>query len=218
MKPKSNFSPKVCLSALLPTKLTGLNLKQTFSFRTSFETKRIFYGNESSQYYNPEDYNPFKRKSTWTPDKNREPALDLFIHLITKDILHTKPLKIADNLIKQEREALKNLTERNDIVIKPTDKGRATIIMDTEKYRAECYRQLNDPKFYKRLPKDITHQVEDRICICLKRLLIDDEIRPVIINDNRTSVHSPTFTLCICSFCPCLSFNPISQSYSWYCF
>ena len=121
-------------------------------------------------------YHFFKRKSTWTPDKNREPALDLFIHLITKDILNTKPLKIADNLTKQEREALKNLTERNDIVIKPSDKGKATVIMDTEKYKAECYRQLNDPKFYKRLPKDITHQVEDRIRIRLKRLLIDDEI------------------------------------------
>ena len=49
--------------------------------------------------------------------------------------------------------------------------------MDTEKYKAECYRQLNDPKFCKRLPKGITHQVEDRIRIRLKRLLIDDEIK-----------------------------------------
>ena len=48
--------------------------------------------------------------------------------------------------------------------------------MDTEKYKAECYQQLNDPKFYKRLSRDITHQVEDQIRICLKRLLIDDEI------------------------------------------
>ena len=93
--------------------------------------------------------NPFKRKSTWTPDKYREPALDLFIHLITKYILNTKSSKVADNLTKQEREALKNLTERNDIVIKPADKGKATVIMYTEKYKAECYRQLNNPKFYK---------------------------------------------------------------------
>ena len=48
--------------------------------------------------------------------KNRE--------LTSKDILNTKPLKIADSLTKQEREALKNLTERNDKVIKPTDKGK----------------------------------------------------------------------------------------------
>ena len=44
--------------------------------------------------------------------------------------------------------------------------------MDTEKYKDVCYRQLNNPKFYKRLSKDITHQVE----VHLKRLLIDDEI------------------------------------------
>ena len=103
--------------------------------------------------------------------------LEIFIHPITKDILNTKPFKIAGNLTKQEREALKNLTERNDIVINPADKGKATVIMDTEKYKAECYWQLNNPKFYKRLSKDVTHQVEDRIRICLKRLLINDEIK-----------------------------------------
>ena len=164
MKPKSNFSPKVCPSALLPT--TDLS-----DFARRLRLKEYFYGKESSEYYNPQDDNPFKRKNTWTPDKNREPALDLFVHLITKDMLNTKPLKVVDNLTKQKREALKNLTERNDIVIKPADKGKATVIMDTEKYKAECYRQLNNPKFYKRLAKDITHQIEDRIHIILKRLL-----------------------------------------------
>ena len=160
-----------------PHKIDWIELKTDLSdFARRLRLKEYFYGRESSEYYNPEDDNPFKRKSTWTPDKNREPALDLFIHLITKDILNTKPLKIADNLTKQEREALENLTERNDIVIKPADKGKATVIMDTEKYKAECFRQLNNPKFYKQLPKDITHQVEDRIHIRLKRLLIDDEI------------------------------------------
>ena len=78
-------------------------------------------------------------------------------------------------LTKQEREALKNLTEQNDIIMKPADKGEATVIMDTEKYKAECYRQLNNSKFYKRFPKDIAHQVEDRILICLKRLPIEED-------------------------------------------
>ena len=60
--------------------------------------------------------------------------------------------------------------------VKPAHKGKATLIMDTGKYKAECYRQLNNPKFYKRLPKDIAHQVEDRIRFLLKRLVVDDEI------------------------------------------
>ena len=92
---------------------------------------------------------------------------------MTKDILNAKPLKIADNLTKQERVALKNPTERNNMHYK----GKATVIMDTNKFKAECFRQLNNPKFFEQLPKDITHQVEDRIRILhLKRLLIDDEI------------------------------------------
>ena len=105
-----------------PHKIDWIELKTDLSdFARRLRLKEYFHGKESSEYYNPEDDNQFKRKSTWTPDKNREPALDLFIHLITKDILNTKPLKIADNLTNQEREALKNLTERNDIVIKPAD-------------------------------------------------------------------------------------------------
>ena len=63
--------------------------------------------------------------------------------------------KSYSNLTKQEREALKNLTGRNDIGIKPADKGKVTV--ETEKYKVDCYRELNNPKFYKRLPKGITH-------------------------------------------------------------
>ena len=160
-----------------PHKIDWIKLKTDLSdLACGLRLKEYFYSKESSECYNPEDDNPFKRNSTWTPDKNREPALDLFIHLITKDILNAKSLKIADNPTKQEQEALKDLTERNSIVIKPIDKGKTTVIMDTEKYKDECYQQLNNPKFHKRLPKDITHQVEDRICIRLKKLLIDDEI------------------------------------------
>ena len=63
----------------------------------------------------------------------------------------------------QEREALGNFIDYTIIVINPADKSNATVIMNTDEYKAECHRQLNYPKVYKRLPKDITHQVEDRM-------------------------------------------------------
>ena len=51
---------------------------------------------------------------------------------------------------------------------KPADKGKTTVIMDTETYKAECYQQLNYPKLYERLPKGIAHKDEDQIRIRLK--------------------------------------------------
>ena len=43
-----------------------------------------------------------------------------------------------------------------DIVIKPADKGSGTVVMSRQNYLDECYRQLNDPSFYKRVNEDPT--------------------------------------------------------------
>ena len=84
-----------------PHKIDWIKLKTDLSdFARRLRLKEYFYGKESSEYYKPDDDNSFKHKSTWSPDKNREPTLDLFTHLITKDILNTQPLKIGDNLTK----------------------------------------------------------------------------------------------------------------------
>ena len=127
---------------------------------------------ESSQYIS--DPNPFKKKSTWTSNKDRD--LGLFIQLLRNDILNSKPSKIADNISKSEREALQTLINRTDIVTKPADKGKATVILNTDDYKKECYHQLNDPKFYRKLQKDTTHHIEERIKRHLKDMMIDDEI------------------------------------------
>ena len=84
--------------------------------------------------------------------------------------------KIADNISKSEREAFQTLINRTDIVIKPADKGKGTVILNTDDYKKECYRQLNDSKFYRKLQKDTTHHIEERIKRRLKDMMIDDEI------------------------------------------
>ena len=42
--------------------------------------------------------------------------------------------------------------------------------------KKECYRQLIYSKFYRKLQKDTTHHIEERIERCLKDMMIDDEI------------------------------------------
>lgn len=65
--------------------------------------------------------------------------------------LHEKP-----NLSKNEIMALKNLSNLKDIIIKPADKGGATVLMDKSNYIAEALRQLNDPKYYQKIREPIS--------------------------------------------------------------
>ena len=52
---------------------------------------------------------------------------------------------------------------RTDIVIKPGDKGSATVIMSEEAYIAEAYRQLTDSSYYHKLDEDPTQDNTDRV-------------------------------------------------------
>ena len=54
----------------------------------------------------------------------------------------------TDNLAQAERSALRNIQERDDIIIKPVDKGSAVVVMDKTTYLQEAERQLSDCGFY----------------------------------------------------------------------
>ena len=121
-----------------PQRIDWIELKadlEDFSHRLWL--KEYFHSCESSNYVS--DSNPFKKKNSWTLNKDRDLRLELFIQLLKSDILNTKPSKIADNLSKHEREALQNLITCTDIVIKPADKGKAVVVLDTKDYKKECY-------------------------------------------------------------------------------
>ena len=141
---------EVKLLSFCPTrqKIDWIELKADLEdFSRRLRLKEYFHSRESSNYVS--DPNPFKKKNSWTPNKDRDLGLELFIQLLQSDILNTKPSKIADNLSEHEREALQKLIARTDIVIKPADKGKAVIVLDTEDHKKQCYRQLNDPKLKK---------------------------------------------------------------------
>ena len=83
---------------------------------------------------------------------------------------------ITDNLTPHERQALRNLQKRQDIIIKPADKGSGTAVMDRTWYVDECNRQLNDAKFYRKQDEDITNQIQERVTTYVKRMLKDGYI------------------------------------------
>ena len=73
-----------------------------------------------------------KSNINWTPDKLRS-CIDTFIISVDHDIKDSlvKPIP-KDNLLKSEREALKNLQQRNDIIIIKADKRGAVVKMHVE--------------------------------------------------------------------------------------
>ena len=58
------------------------------------------------------------------------------------------------NLTKNETYALKQLSQRDDIIITKADKGGEVVIIDVDDYIREANRQFNNTDFYKKIPHD----------------------------------------------------------------
>ena len=99
-------------------------------FSRRLRIKEFFYDNNNCDL----EPNPFRLKSTWCPPANREPVLDVYIDSVERDIMTAKPTRIRDNLTRRERQSLKKLRQRTDIVIKPADKGSGTVVMNRQNY------------------------------------------------------------------------------------
>ncbi|XP_041461177.1 uncharacterized protein LOC121412433 [Lytechinus variegatus] len=106
----------------------------------------------------PSDPEPFYRKSTWTPPKNRVPSLETYIQAVSSQVCSTDTLdtRAHDNLPREERHALSSLKNRSDIIIKPADKGSAVVVMDRQQYIDEAMKHLNNRSHYALLDSDPT--------------------------------------------------------------
>ena len=95
--------------------------------------------------------------SIWEPTQNPL-SLEAFALVKKLKIAHLKPTcPKRQNITKAERNAIKELSNNKEIVIKPADKGGATVILNTTDYITEGLRQLSDPHFYRDMgEKDLT--------------------------------------------------------------
>ena len=105
----------------------------------------------------------FKTSKGWTPPKGTSQAMDTFLTTNTTQFITMNTKKKYQNLTKQERGAIRELANNNEITIKPANKGGAIVIQDTEKYIAEAHRQLNNRDHYKCTGSNMTQQVCTRV-------------------------------------------------------
>jgi hypothetical protein len=130
----------------------------------SLKLRDHFSENDNSDY----DYSvkSFTSKSTWTPADHqlRQSTLNTVQSILntTESVIRSRKVTVdrkiilrqfKENLSLTERKALTELKNNASIVIKPADKGSATVIMDKSAYVAEAQRQLSNTMYYRKLSK-----------------------------------------------------------------
>ena len=79
------------------------------------------------------------------------------------------------NIIKKEQQALVELRKEKSIMILPTDKGKATVIMDTGEYEQKVITMLSDDKTWE-IEKDPTPKYKRKLVSIIKKLKEEDKI------------------------------------------
>ena len=94
---------------------------------------------------------PFERlkpmTSSCTPLEGQHPPLDVFISKCRFDInniLSNRITSIHSNTSSEDRNAIKRLQEREDIVIKPANEGGAIVVWRRDLYFREALRQITN--------------------------------------------------------------------------
>ena len=138
------------------TKLPILEAANNFARRL-----KLAYRFRNSTYHRSTKFIP---KSTWTPeDKTMPPEVLGTISKINADLSNLQVPYHQNNLTKGEISALRSIKENAEIIIKPADKGSATVIMDKENYINEGYRQLNDNQYYEKIENPIFPETAKRV-------------------------------------------------------
>ena len=87
--------------------------------------------------------------------------------------------------------ALKNLSKRQDIIIKSADKGGAVVVWRSDLYKEEALRQLSDTCFYAKVEKDLTSNNQKSVKDIIQKLIVNQELPAtathLIITTPRTS-------------------------------
>ena len=125
----------------------------------------------------------FTEPSTWTPADHKigKTTLEIVQKIIDSTETTLQNYKTSEtsvtlrntknNLSTEERKALLGLKNNTEIVIKPADKGSATVVINRSDYVAEAYRQLHNTHYYEQLDRPIFPENVPKINTVLQRII-----------------------------------------------
>jgi len=91
-------------------------------------------------------------------------------------------------MTKSELDALRSLEAKQDIIIRPADKGGAVVVMGLKNYDCGIFKLLNDEKHYQPLPRNPTSStktmIDDFIDSSHKKAWITDKERAFLLSDH----------------------------------
>jgi len=100
-----------------------------------------------------------------------------------------------NNLPQVEKQALKNLSKRDDIVIKPADKRGTVVVWSRPLYVQEAQRQLSNGRFYERLDRDPLKQYQNKVKATVDDMISKNELSPLAKNLIVTTPQTSCFYL-----------------------
>ena len=149
-----------------------------------------YFSNRCNKDFDPKR-KTFVSPSAWSPPDHHvgQDTLGTIQEIVTSTELIFSKSKIHKNrflminnrhcnLTNSEKIALENIRKNNSIIIKPANKGGATVILNKNSYLNEAYRQLNNDNYYLKLNGPIFHHNVTKINNILKDMAKDDFINP----------------------------------------
>lgn len=93
-----------------------------------------------------------KPHSTFLPNIPN-PSILTFEKVVLRDIVkvESERRRVYHNLSKKERDSLRNLKSRSDLIVKQADKGGGLVLLNKVDYESEIFKQLGDTTAYSKL-------------------------------------------------------------------
>lgn len=160
-------------------------LKDMQAYHRRIKLETFFEGKKSQK-----QKIPFTGASDWTPALSSLPKqITQIIRADNYAYRHLNwGLKTTENLTRGERKALLELQRNRNIIIKPADKGNATVIMDKSQYIWEGQRQLAVKEHYCTLEGAIYPQtrtmVEEILDEMLDKKIISGAQKEYLLGEN----------------------------------
>ena len=127
-------------------------------------------------------FNP--KESTWTHPDGEFSAIDHYVDRCRRAVnaVNFKAKSRHSNLSPAEKAALLQLSRRNDIIIKPADKGGAVVVWSRPLYITEANRQLGDGRFYEHIDQDPIKENQRTVKSTINAMINANELPPTTKN------------------------------------
>ena len=116
---------------------------------------------------------PFKVKSNWTPRSTENTKLESYLEATKLALLDLPFQKVTQNMSHAQKIEISKLANNSEITIKPYDKGRGIVIVNTKDYVNECERQLRNTEYYTKLDSDETEHTINKVHVLLNKMYMN---------------------------------------------